>query len=167
MRKIFLISAAALMLLPICPLTAQQQGFGRPRDGRGFDGERTGAARLESLAEELDLNEEQSAQWQATIDGHFQSREAARKQIADLREEFNRLAETEDPDLKRLGEIALILHREARVTRPERQQLVTELKGILTPEQLERFDSLVASRQFARPRERPVRRERPTGEPDQ
>jgi len=167
MRKITLLAAATLMLVALRPLTAQPQGFDRPRDGRGPDGERPGAARLETFAEELDLSEEQSAKWQATIDEHFQSREATRKQIADLREEFNSLAETEDPDLERLGEIALILHREARATHPQRQQLVTELKGILTPEQVERFDSLVASRQFARPRDRSMRRERPTSEPDQ
>ncbi|MGB3565185.1 MAG: Spy/CpxP family protein refolding chaperone [Thermoanaerobaculia bacterium] len=167
MRKITLLAAAALMLVALRPLTAQQQGFGRTRDGRGPDGERPGAARLETLAKELDLSEEQSAKWQATIDGHFQSREAKHKQMADLRKEFNELAETEEPNLERLGEIALILHREVRDTRPDRQKLVNELKVILTPEQVERFDSLVASRQFAGPRERPVRREQPTREPDQ
>jgi Spy/CpxP family protein refolding chaperone len=166
MRKISLLAAAALILVSLPPVTAQSQGFARPRDGRGPGGERTGAARLETLAEELDLSEEQSAKWQKTIDEHFQSREATHKQIADLREEFNRLAETEDPDLERLGEIALILHREVQDTRPLRQQLVSELKGILTPEQLERFDSLLASRQFPRSRERPMRREPPTREPN-
>jgi len=166
MRKITLLAAAALILVALRPVTAQSQGFARPRDGRGPGGERTGAARLEALAEELDLSEEQAAKWQATIDEHFQSREATHKQIADLREEFNRLAETENPDLERLGEIALILHREVRDTRPLRQQLVTELKEILTPEQMELFDTLVASRQYPRSRERPMRQERPTSEPD-
>lgn len=166
MRKITLLAAAALILVSLPPVTAQSQGFARPRDGRGPGGERTGAARLETLAEELDLSEEQAAKWQQTIDEHFQSREAAHKQIADLREEFNRLAETENPDLERLGEIALILHREVQDTRPQRQQLVSELKAILTPEQLELFDSMVASHRSSRPGERPMRRERPTREPD-
>jgi Spy/CpxP family protein refolding chaperone len=168
MRKIFLILAAVIMAAPICPLTAQQQGFGRgPGDGRGPGVERGGAPRLETIAKDLDLTEEQAAKWQATIDNHFQSIEATRKQMADLREEFNRLADTEKPDLERLGEIALTLHREVRDSNPQRQQLITELKGMLTPEQVERFDTLVASRQFSRPQERPVRRERPAGEPDQ
>lgn len=166
MRKITLLAAAALILVSLPPVTAQSQGFARPRDGRGPGGERTGAARLETLAEELDLSEEQAAKWQQTIDKHFQSREAAHKQITDLRKEFNRLAETENPDLERLGEIALILHREVQDTRPQRQQLVSELKAILTPEQLELFDSIVASRRSSRPGERPMRREQPTREPD-
>jgi Spy/CpxP family protein refolding chaperone len=165
MRKITLLVAAGLILVTLQPLTAQQQGYGRPRDGRG-PGDRSAVPRLEALAEELDLSEEQSAKWTATIDEHFKTREATRKQMEDLRTEFNRLAETENPDLERLGEIALTLHREARDNRPERQRLVAELKGILTPEQQEHFDSLVASRQFGRSRERPTRRDQPTGEPD-
>ena len=167
MRKITLLVAAVLVLVALGPLTAQQQGFGKNRDARGPGGERPGAGRLESVAQELDLSDEQSAKWQATIDEHFQSREATRKQMGELREEFNRLAETENPDLERLGEIALTLHREVRNTRPDRQQLITDLKAILTPEQVEQFDSLVASRQFAGPRERPMRRERPGQDPGQ
>lgn len=166
MRKITLLVAAGLLLVAIRPLIAQPQDFARPRDGRGPDAQRWGAARLEHLGAELDLSEEQSAKWQETIDQHIQSREATRKQIAELRQEFNRLAETESPDLERLGEIALTLHREARDTQPDRQLLLTELKAILTPEQLEKFDSLLASRQFARPRQGPMGRERPTREPD-
>ena len=166
MRKITLLVAAGLLLVAIRPLIAQAQDFARPRDGRGPDAQRGGAARLEVLAEELGLSEEQSAKWQATIDQHIQSREAIRKQMAELRQEFNRLAATENPDLERLGEIALTLHREARVTQPDRQLLLTELKAILTPEQLEQFDSLPASRQLGRSGERPMRRQRPTREPD-
>jgi Spy/CpxP family protein refolding chaperone len=166
MRKITLLVAIGLILATLQPLTAQQQGYGGPRDGRGPDAERSAVPRLEAVAEELDLSAEQSAKWKTTIDEHFRTRETTRKQMEDLRTEFNRLAETENPDLERLGEIALTLHREARDNRPDRQRLVTELKGILTPEQQERFDSLVASRQFARPRERPVRRDQPTREPD-
>lgn len=166
MRKITLLVAAGLVLLALQPSTAQQQGYGRPRDGRGPGGDRSAVPRLEAVAEELDLSAEQSAKWKATIEEHFESREATRKKMEELRVEFNRLAETENPDLERLGEIALTLHRGMRYSRPDRQHLITELKGILTEEQQERFDSLLASRQFGRPRERPIRRDQPGREPD-
>ena len=166
MRRITLLAAAALILVALQPATAQQQGYGRPRDGRGPGGDRSAVPRLEAGAEELDLSAEQSAKWKATIEEHFKTRETTRKQMEELRAEFNRLAETENPDLERLGEIALNLHRGMRDSRPDRQRLVTELKGILTPEQQDRFDTLLASRQYGGPRERPVRRDQPTSEPD-
>lgn len=167
MRKFPFLAAAVPLLLAVCPLSAQAPGLGGPDVGRRPAFDRGGTARLEAIVEELELSEEQSAKWQTTIDKHIEYRETTRRQIADLRQELNTLLESEDPNLERLGKIVLTLHRETRDARPQRQQLISELKQILTPEQVERFDSLIASRQFAQPRPRAMQGKRPAREPDE
>jgi Spy/CpxP family protein refolding chaperone len=105
--------------------------------------------RLEKMAEYLELSDAQIAEWQAITGQHSQTIRARWGQIGTLREEFAELADSHDPNLEQLGQIALDLHQEMKKARAARGELVTSLEETLTVEQAERFAALQAARELA------------------
>jgi len=113
--------------------------------------------RLERMVEILDLSESQASEWQALVESRAQSpsdRGAMEAQLESWQLEFDQLAQQEDPDLERLGQLALEMHRAHAARRSSRDQLIEELQAILTPEQLEKLEALRLAREFAGPRGR-------------
>jgi Spy/CpxP family protein refolding chaperone len=113
--------------------------------------------RIERMVEFLELSESQTSEWQALVESRTQSpsdHRAMAEQLESWRLEFDRLAEQEDPDLERLGQLALDIHQAHAARRASREQLIDELQAILTPEQLEKLEALRATRDFVEPRGR-------------
>jgi len=175
MTRLTTIVASAALLAICWPVWAQKGELGfegkTGRMSQGQRGERYGGQqrdrdsmaqrRLENMAEYLELSEEQSLQWQVTIDEQRQAHLAARDRVNNWREEFRQLAKADKPDLMRLGEVALAIHREVDDQGSSRDQLKTQLTKILTPEQVEKFDGLMAARQFEQQGNRGGRRRGP------
>ena len=138
-----------------------QGQFGDRYGGQQRDRDSMAQQRLEKVAEYLELSEDQSLQWQVTIDEHRQARQTARDRVNDWREEFRQLAKAEEPDLTRLGEVALAIHREVDDQGSSRDQLKAELTKILTPEQADKFDALMAAREVGQQGTRGRRRRGP------
>jgi len=130
------------------PDFADFPGDERPQWGR-WQGKR-----FDRMAEYLELSESQASEWQTLVDEHTETGRARWERIGTLREEFRRLADTVDPDLDQLGQIALDMHREMETARSSQGQLLGELEAVLTPEQADRFEALKAAREFAGPRHR-------------
>lgn len=123
--------------------------------------------RLEKMTEYLELSDAQIAEWQAITGQHSQTIRARWEQIGALREEFAELADSQDPNLELLGQIALDLHQEMKTARASRGELITSLEETLTVEQAERFAALQAARELAGDRShRGPRGHRPRTDPD-
>ena len=179
MTRLTTIVASAALLAISWPVGAQTGELGfegkKERSYPGQFGERYGGPqrdrdsmvqrRLEKAAEFLELNEEQSLQWQVTIDEQRHARQALRDRVNNWREEFRQVAKAEEPDLMRLGEIALAIHREVEDLGSSRDQLKTQLTKILTPEQADKFDALMAAREVGQQGTRGRRRRSPAQAP--
>ena len=107
---------------------------------------------LSRVADYLDLSEAQATEWEAITAEHRQIARERRERIAQLRNEFRSLADQDNPDLGQIGRVALDLHREMESARASRGEVFEELKEILTPEQTDRFEALMAAREFSRDR---------------
>ena len=143
--------AAIGALILTCALVAQPpggEGFMRPESGRSPGGER----RLEAAAEYLQLTDDQRVEWQGILAQHRETVRREWQELADLRERFRFLAETQDPDLAELGSLALTMHRRSEAMRDLRFSLDERLTSILTPDQLERYEALETARETVRSR---------------
>lgn len=145
---------AILLLVSLAATTAWAQPAdqaifpGDERPGRG----RAQGERLNRMVEYLDLSESQAAQWHAIAEEHISGLRTRQDRMESLKAEFRSLADQENPNLEQLGQIALDLHREMETARSSRGELHEELGQILTPEQTERFEALIAAREFSGPR---------------
>jgi len=156
------ITLIGLMILPValCAQPPGAEGSHGPEDERFPGGER----RLEIAADYLELTDGQLVEWEGILDSH---RETTRKEwqaLAELRQQFRDLAETETPDLAELGSLALTMHRGAEAMQSGRSDLDNQLASILTPDQAEKFEALKTARETVRPRGnrgRPHRRVKP------
>lgn len=150
-REILTLALAALTLTCVV-VAAQPGGFGPPGDeGSAFRG-RLHEQRLERMTAYLELDERQAEEWQLILDNHLAAVGDHRERMENLRDEFHSLADAADPDLQRLGQLALGMHREGLATRSLWDQVSLDLEALLTPEQAERFAALKAARDMADPR---------------
>ena len=180
MKRLTTLVALITLLAISGPVAAQNNELGfearKERFGPGQYGERPGGSqrdresmvqrRFEQMAEYLELTDEQTLQWKATLDDHLLGRQNTREQVDAWRQEFRQLAKAEQPDLRRLGEIALAIHREVELQSSSRDQLLIDLKKILTDEQVEKLDERLASRRAEKSGNRGQRRRGPGRSPD-
>lgn len=125
---------------------AQPPGLGEAAQSRGR------GDHWQRMGDYLELNESQQAEWQQVLDVHRDETSDRFETIRIMRQEFNRLAEDGSPDLMVLGQLALDMHREMEAAKSSRQATEDALKATLTPEQIERFDSLREAREAMGPR---------------
>ena len=156
------ITLIGLMILPValCAQTPGAEGFHSPEEERFPGGER----RLEIAADYLELTDGQLVEWEGILDSHRETTRKERQDLAELRQQFRDLAETENPDLAELGSLALTMHRHAEAMHRGRSDLDNQLASILTPDQAEKFEALKTARETVRPRGnrgRPARRAKP------
>jgi Spy/CpxP family protein refolding chaperone len=149
-HRILATAAIGLMVLPMAVYSQPHggKGFFRP-EGEHFLG---GDRRLEAAAEYLELTDGQQVEWEGILERHRETVRLEWQGLAELRQQFRDLAETENPDLAELGGIALTMHRGTEAMRDMRSDLNEELQSILTPDQAEKFEALQAARETVRPR---------------
>lgn len=144
-------------------------GWAQPPDSPSFGGaegdsfERWQEGRLVRMIEYLELSESQTIEWQAIVDRHTETapdRGEMFKSVGAWREEFRVLAADDNPDLERLGQLALDIHRAHESIRGSREQFHTELQTVLTPEQADKLEALEAARDFSGRRGRKAPRHR-------
>lgn len=156
------ITLIGLMILPValCAQPPGAEGFHRPEEERFPGGER----RLEIAADYLELTDGQLVEWEGILDSHRETTRKEWQDLAELRQQFRDLAETENPDLAELGSLALTMHRHTEAIHRGRSDLDNQLASTLTPDQAEKFEALKTARETVRPRGnrgRPHRRAKP------
>ena len=145
-RKSLLFGALVATLLGFAAFSLSAQ----PPDSRLGDPstrEWDHSKRFERIAEFLELSTDQAEQWMAIVDEQQSRGNLRRVEIADLRAQFDELADQDPPDFDQLGRVALEIHHEIEAVRRERDQIKVDLELLLTPEQVERFQELHASRE--------------------
>lgn len=149
--RLFTVIALALLMTPLALLAQPQEAWesmgepGRPRH-RAFE------QRFEAIAEYLELSEEQAVQCQALFQQHRDEAQMRHQRAAELRQEFRELAAATNPDLEKLGGVALEMHRQMESLRGSKEQLVADVEALLTPEQVEKFEAFLAARDVVGPR---------------
>lgn len=144
-----LLLAGSLLLLAV-PLLAQPPGGG-PGAGLGggpFAGSRAHGRPGERLAEFLDLTADQRVQWDAL---HQELRDSLRPLFEEQRtlaEELRGLLEQSSPDAAAVGSVVIRQHDNRQTMQAAHEDLEEQLKAILTPEQLDRFEAFKAARPF-------------------
>lgn len=134
-----------------------------PPHERQLRAERWQESRMDRMVEYLELSESQVAQWQSILESRASAvpdRQEVAENLAAWQEEFRTLANQENPDLEQLGQIALDIHRAHESRRDSRNQLLSDLQTVLTPEQSEKLEALRAAKEFAAPHGRQGRRHR-------
>ena len=146
-----MIAAIGLVALPIA-LIAQPSGRER-FPGEEEEGRLPGAERrLEAAADYLELTDGQRVEWEEILDLHRETVRQEWQELAEVRQQFRTLADTENPDLSELGALALTLHRGTEAMHDRRSRLDDELASILSPDQVEKFEALKTARETVRPR---------------
>jgi len=143
MTILVIAGATAGLVLAQPPDSAVFPGDERPRHDRWQND------RLDRMAEYLELSDAQTVEWETITEQHTQAIRERWERVGTLRDEFEALADSQDPNLEQLGQVALDLHREMKTARASRGELHTDLEETLTPEQAERFAALREAREFA------------------
>lgn len=103
--------------------------------------------RWEALVEVLELSPEQQAQAQALREDLRATAEPLIEELRTARDDLRDLLESEAPDPTTVGEMVLSAHALRQELRAAHQAHIDELAALLTPEQLERFETLQAARE--------------------
>ena len=132
---------------------AQPAGFEPPgRDGFGPGDERHHERRLEAMTEYLDLTEAQVYEWETLAESQRESRGASFDALRDGHEAVQELLDSEAPDATRVGQLVIDLHEQRLSIHAQRESDLEALKQILTPDQVEKLDAMMAAKEFGRER---------------
>lgn len=162
MRPTLPILLVLALLLSTLPLLAQPPGGrgGPPAGSHGGRSSMAGGPHLERLSQELDLTEDQQADWQKALSAHRESLRPIFDQLQQLHGQIDTLLQSDDPDPAEVGLLVIEQH-DLRSAMGEAQELLeAELAGLLTPDQLSRWEEMKQEgrRGFGRreTRDRPV-----------
>jgi len=120
-----------------------------PRPGAGRDGgrpERRGAR----LAEYLGLDAQQEAAVEQLQKQHREQMKPAWEEGRQLRRKLREATEAEKPDAQAVGEATLALKAHHERMKADRTAFEQKITALLTPEQKQKFEALVAARGFER-----------------
>lgn len=155
---------AALILTPLA--VAQPPG---PHGGPGFEGPgdgpgigpghhgRRGPDRLHDLgflARFLELTDEQIEQARALFEGTRELTQPIREDLRATHQELRDLLGTEAPDATQVGTLVLDIHDLRGQLRETREALLEDFRALLTPEQIEKLETLKDAREARRPHRR-------------
>ena len=148
MRHRTILAAIALLLAPLA-LTAQSS----PDPGGRHDGPRSRDGRnghIERLMGYLELSDAQQVQIEELTASHREDSRAGAEATRAIHKTLQEMLESEQPEPAAVGEKMIALHNRRRQLKADQQAHMEALRGLLTPEQVEKFDALVAARQFDR-----------------
>lgn len=149
-NRTLIVATIGLMALP---MILNAQAFGREHFPGDEEGRLPGAERrLEAAADYLELTDGQRVEWEQILDHHRETMRQEWQELAEIRQQFRTLADTDNPDLSELGGLALALHRGSETMHDRRSSLDRELASILSPDQVEKFEALKTARETVRPR---------------
>jgi hypothetical protein len=135
------------------PMAVNAQPSGREHLSGDEEGRFPGAERrLEVAADYLELTDGQRIEWEGILDRHRETVRGEWQDLAEIRQQFRTLADTDSPDLAELGGLALTLHRGTEAMHARRSSLEDELASILSPDQVEKLEALKTARETVRPR---------------
>jgi len=154
-----------LLAIAITPLALSAQpprgdddfagGWGQGRMDRG------GGQRLERLVEFLDLSDAQRLEIEEIMGEQRTARRATHETLRADGEALRALIESERPDPTLVGEQVIAMHVARKTMRQQGEADLDKIRSVLTPEQAERFDTLMEAREMGRDRDhrqRPGRR---------
>ncbi len=126
-------ATALLFTLGATPASAQDG----PRPGHGP------LMRLMRVLSRLDLTESQKSQVRQILASRRATFESLRDKARTDREALRAAAEVASPDAETVGAAFLKLRSDREAIRAERNATLDQIRSILTPEQRERFDSMI------------------------
>lgn len=160
-----LLSLALLAALVAAPLALAQPpgphggpGFERPGDGPGFGpGHRghRGPKRLHDLrflTRFLELTDEQIDQARSLFEGTRELTQPIREDLRATHRELRTLLDTDAPDANRVGSLVLEMHDLREQLRQSRELAFEDFRALLTPEQLDKLETLKEARDARRGR---------------
>jgi Spy/CpxP family protein refolding chaperone len=157
MKQLIKTVAIALLVLPTTLSAQQQVGQGmRPGGGPGGPGRPAGfdpANRMERLVRFLELSDAQQVQIEEIMATHRESREALSGIMRSQNEALQGILEGQQPDPTAIGKRVLEIHDLRKQMTADQETQVNAVREQLTPEQAERFDALMAARDFGRDRD--------------
>jgi len=146
MKKMALVGTIALILLATVAFAA---GPGHGRGGKGSGAGGRGASTDPAvLARELNLDETQQAQLESVFSDLRHTRTSLRIEAQQLRAELDQELATDAPDAAAVDELTSAIAANHTKMVQSRTGMMLELKSILSPEQMARFEEL---RQERRP----------------
>ena len=144
MKRLTVISAAVLLLVA-ASLFAQHGGRGP--NGGGANNAPAGVGRgPENLYNFLELTADQKTQWEALHEQFRASMQPIFEQQKALRDQIATLLDTASPDPAAVGALVISEHALREQVRTQHETLQNNLKALLTPEQLTKFEAFLAAR---------------------
>lgn len=147
MKKQTLITAAlaALSFGSITVAAAQGPEGGPMRrpggpGGQAFGPGHPGGAPAGRVAEHLGLSDEQKAQWKAIHEKARETGEPLMKAAGEARQAFDKALQAENADAATVGRAALAMKAAQKNVEAHHKATFAEVKTILTPEQLAKFE---------------------------
>jgi Spy/CpxP family protein refolding chaperone len=131
----------------ITPVFAQNPPrFGRPPSGDGTDNQSgRGLGPLASLKAALNLTDAQVTAIQALLQTRATRAEALRTEIQQKRTALETLLNATTPNPTDVGNAAIVLRASEKKLLAERDWFITELKKLLTGDQQQKLDTLIAA----------------------
>ena len=102
--------------------------------------------RLEAIAEYLELSEAQAYEWETMAAARHQTRRTAWDDVRSGHEALREMLESGPVDASLVGQTVIDLHAQQQALRDAHEADIEAFKQILTPDQEERFDALMAAR---------------------
>jgi Spy/CpxP family protein refolding chaperone len=144
---------ATLLTLFLSPMLLLAQP---PRKSPDFDaGWRSEARqeqRIQKMIELLDLSEAQVLELESILDAHRQARQEAFAGIREVQDNLQTLLESAEPNPTDVGAKAIQLHQLRKSAHAQAEQQVVAVRQVLTPEQAEKFDTMLEVREMGRDR---------------
>lgn len=147
MRQRSIAAAIALLLAPVA-LMAQPRSERGIRPGFPTEGDSMG--RIEKLVGYLELSDAQRVQIEESMASHRENRQARHEVLRAGSDALQGLLESERPDATAIGNKVLELHGQRQQMAADSEAHMSALRDLLTSEQVEKLDALLAAREFTR-----------------
>ena len=106
--------------------------------------------RIERLVEYLDLSDAQKVQIEESMASHHEDRQATAETLRATNQALQGMLESGSPDATAIGTKVIEIHGLRQQMGADQAARMTALRELLTPEQVEKLDALMAARDFAR-----------------
>ena len=110
--------------------------------------ERGQAQRIERLIEFLELSDAQTLEIEEIMSQQREARKASFQTMRADGEALRTLIDSENPDATLVGQKVLAMHAARKASRAQGEADLERIRGVLTPEQAERFDVLMEAREM-------------------
>jgi Spy/CpxP family protein refolding chaperone len=111
------------------------------------------AGRIERLVKFLDLSDAQRVQIEEAMAAQHESRQSLAETMRSRSRALQEMLESEQPNATAIGNNMIEAHALRKQMAADHEAHLDALRGLLAPEQVEKFDALMAAREFSRGRE--------------